>query len=247
MLAVVYAFKIFWSYLILNKSIVYTDHSALKYLFAKKDSKARLLRWVLLLQEFTFKVIDTKGAENLTADHLSRLENPHQNMLDPKEINESFPFETLNVVSFRGNSSTPWKPLTFSRLATMDPPGDITAQTTLPRRFRKEMKLYKIPSKFLIFSTSWVLTSWARSCLYEGTNIYSWLSTTCQNRLKRKRSPPTMPELFANLVNLSLPDLEPTRAIISDHEMNFCNDQFAKVMLMLKYGVTHRLATAYHP
>nr|GEY05407.1 reverse transcriptase domain-containing protein [Tanacetum cinerariifolium] len=108
MLAVVYAFKNFWSYLILNKSIVYTDHSALKYLFAMKDSKARLLRWVLLLQEFTFKVIDTKGAENLAADHLSRLENPHQNVLDPKKINESFPLEKLNMVSSRGNSSTSW-------------------------------------------------------------------------------------------------------------------------------------------
>nr|GEW18401.1 hypothetical protein [Tanacetum cinerariifolium] len=71
MLAVVYAFEKFWSYLIMNKSIVYTDHFALKYLFAKKDSKERLLRWVLLLQEFTFKVNDTKGAENLVADHLS--------------------------------------------------------------------------------------------------------------------------------------------------------------------------------
>nr|GEU59986.1 reverse transcriptase domain-containing protein [Tanacetum cinerariifolium] len=57
---------------------------------------------------FTFKVIDTKGAENLAADHLSRLENPHQNVLDPKEINESFPLETLNLVSTRGNQSTPW-------------------------------------------------------------------------------------------------------------------------------------------
>ncbi|GJS33264.1 reverse transcriptase domain-containing protein [Tanacetum coccineum] len=64
MLAMVYAFEKFRSYLIMNKSIVYTDHSALKYLFAKKDVKARLLRWVLLLQEFDFKVIDTKGAEN---------------------------------------------------------------------------------------------------------------------------------------------------------------------------------------
>nr|GEW60660.1 reverse transcriptase domain-containing protein [Tanacetum cinerariifolium] len=107
-LAVVYAFDKFRSYLIMNKSIVYTDHSALKYLFAKKDSKARLLRWVPLLQEFTFKMIDTKGAENLAADHLSRLENPHQNVLDPKEINESFPLETLNLVSTRGNQSTPW-------------------------------------------------------------------------------------------------------------------------------------------
>nr|GEU79802.1 reverse transcriptase domain-containing protein [Tanacetum cinerariifolium] len=108
MLAVVYAFEKFWSYLILNKSIVYTDHSALKYLFAKKDSKARLLRWVLLLQEFTLKVIDTKGAKNLAAHHLSRLENRHQNVLDPKEINDSFPLETPNLVSSRGNSNTSW-------------------------------------------------------------------------------------------------------------------------------------------
>nr|GEW85123.1 reverse transcriptase domain-containing protein [Tanacetum cinerariifolium] len=105
-LALVYTFEKFWSYLIMNKSIVYTDHSALKYLFAKKDSKVRLLRWVLLLQEFTFKVIDTKGDENLAADHLSRLEN--QNVLDPKEIKESFPLETLNLVSTHGNSSTSW-------------------------------------------------------------------------------------------------------------------------------------------
>nr|GEW59217.1 RNA-directed DNA polymerase, eukaryota [Tanacetum cinerariifolium] len=74
-----------------------------------RDSKARFLRWVLLLQEFKFKVIDTKGAENLAVDHLSRLENPHQNVLDPKEINEAFPLETLNMVSFHGDSSTPWE------------------------------------------------------------------------------------------------------------------------------------------
>nr|GEZ38958.1 DNA-directed DNA polymerase [Tanacetum cinerariifolium] len=50
----------------------------------------------------------TKGAKNLAVDYLSRLENPHQNVLDPKEINESFPLETLNLVSTRGNSSIPW-------------------------------------------------------------------------------------------------------------------------------------------
>nr|GEX84522.1 hypothetical protein [Tanacetum cinerariifolium] len=72
MLAVVYAFEKFRSYLIMNKSIVHTDHSTLKYLFSKKDAKARFLQWVLLLQEFDFKVLDTKGAENLAADHLSR-------------------------------------------------------------------------------------------------------------------------------------------------------------------------------
>nr|GFA03411.1 DNA-directed DNA polymerase [Tanacetum cinerariifolium] len=108
MLAVVYAFEKFRSYLIMNKSIVHTDHSSLKYLFAKKDAKARLLRWVLLLQEFDFKVLDTKGAENLAVDHLSRLENPYENMLDPKEINETFPLETLSMVTFRGDSNASW-------------------------------------------------------------------------------------------------------------------------------------------
>ncbi|GJX84829.1 reverse transcriptase domain-containing protein [Tanacetum coccineum] len=108
LLAVVYAFEKFWSYLVLSKSIVYTDHSALKYLFAKQDAKPRLLRWVLLLQEFDIIIRDKKGAENLAADHLSRLENPHQSVLDKKEINETFPLETLSMVSFRGDSSTPW-------------------------------------------------------------------------------------------------------------------------------------------
>nr|GFB05892.1 reverse transcriptase domain-containing protein [Tanacetum cinerariifolium] len=101
MLVVVYAFEKFCSYLIVNKSIVYPDHSALKYLFAKKDVKARLLRWILLLQEFDFKVIDTRGAENYAADHLSHLENPYENIFDPKEINKTFPLETLNKVAHK--------------------------------------------------------------------------------------------------------------------------------------------------
>nr|GEZ82246.1 reverse transcriptase domain-containing protein [Tanacetum cinerariifolium] len=69
-------------------------------LFAKKDAKARLLRWILLLQEFDFKVVDTKGAENYAADHLSRLENPYENVFNPKEINETFPLETISQEAF---------------------------------------------------------------------------------------------------------------------------------------------------
>nr|GFA84550.1 reverse transcriptase domain-containing protein [Tanacetum cinerariifolium] len=91
----------------MNKSIVYTNHSALKYLFAKKDAKSRLLRWILLLQEFDFKVIDTKGAKNYDADHLLRLENPYENVFDLKEINETFPLESLNKVAHQ-DPSTPW-------------------------------------------------------------------------------------------------------------------------------------------
>ncbi|GKC16561.1 reverse transcriptase domain-containing protein [Tanacetum coccineum] len=189
---------------------MYTDHSALKYLFAKKDSKARLVRWVLLLQEFKFKVIDTKGAENLAADHLSRLENPYENVLDSKEINETFPLETLDM------------------LAIVDQPGDITVPTTLPKRFltpdfigpqfiempmtwspdvtlvnvkekfRNVMKCHKIPSKFAKSLTCGASISWGCSRLHKGTNIYSWWSITCRNGLKQKHSPPTMPELFAN-------------------------------------------------
>nr|GEV21680.1 reverse transcriptase domain-containing protein [Tanacetum cinerariifolium] len=108
LLAVEYAFEKFWPYLILSKSIVYTDHSTLKYLFSKQDANPRLLRWVLLLQEFDIIVRDKKEAENLAANHLSRLENPHQSFLDKKEINETFPLETLNMVSFRGNSNISW-------------------------------------------------------------------------------------------------------------------------------------------
>ncbi|GKF29653.1 reverse transcriptase domain-containing protein, partial [Tanacetum coccineum] len=77
-------------------------------LFAKNDSKARLLRWVLLIQEFDFNVIDTKGAENLAAENLSQLENPYENVLDPKEVNEKFPLKTLNMVTSRGDSTTSW-------------------------------------------------------------------------------------------------------------------------------------------
>ncbi|GJW59348.1 reverse transcriptase domain-containing protein [Tanacetum coccineum] len=87
--------------------IVYTDHSAIKYLFAKKDAKPRLMRWILLLQEFDVIIRDKKGAENLAADHLSRLENPHQDKLENKEITETFPLETLGSVALRVDS-TPW-------------------------------------------------------------------------------------------------------------------------------------------
>nr|GEX45109.1 reverse transcriptase domain-containing protein [Tanacetum cinerariifolium] len=75
------------------------DHSALKYLLGKQDAKPRLLWWILLLQEFDVIIHDKKGAENLAADHLSRLENPHQDALEKKEITETFPFETLGTSS----------------------------------------------------------------------------------------------------------------------------------------------------
>ncbi|GJU27417.1 reverse transcriptase domain-containing protein [Tanacetum coccineum] len=140
MLAVVYAFEKFRSYLIMNKSVVYTDHSALKYLFNKKDAKARLLRWVLLLQEFDFSVIDTKGAENYAADHLSRLENPYENVFDPKEINETFPLETLNTVTSHDDQNTPW----FADIANYHAGNFLIKgmSTQQKRKFFKDIKHY---------------------------------------------------------------------------------------------------------
>ncbi|GJS83458.1 reverse transcriptase domain-containing protein [Tanacetum coccineum] len=103
-----YAFEKLRQYLLQEQGVLFTrPTSSLKYLFNKKDAKARLLRWVLLLQEFDFKVIDTKGAENYAADHLSRLENPYENTFDPKEITETFPLETLSVLTSK-DQSTPW-------------------------------------------------------------------------------------------------------------------------------------------
>nr|GEZ32240.1 reverse transcriptase domain-containing protein [Tanacetum cinerariifolium] len=105
MLSVVYAFEKFRPYLVLSKSIVYTDHSTLKYLLSKQDAKPRLLQWVLLLQELDIIIRDKKGTENLVADHLSRLKNPHKDVFENKNINENFPLETLGKISSR---STPW-------------------------------------------------------------------------------------------------------------------------------------------
>jgi hypothetical protein len=73
LLAVVFAFKKFRSYIVNSKVIVYIDHAATKYLLAKEDAKPRLICWILLLQEFDVEIRDKKGVENVVADHLSRM------------------------------------------------------------------------------------------------------------------------------------------------------------------------------
>nr|GEY70328.1 reverse transcriptase domain-containing protein [Tanacetum cinerariifolium]GEY70828.1 reverse transcriptase domain-containing protein [Tanacetum cinerariifolium] len=272
-------------------------HSAIKYFFAKKYSKARLLRWVLLLQEFKFKVIDTKEAENLAADHLSRLENPHKNVLDPKEINEKFHLETLNMVSFRNNSSTPW----FSDFANCHAGNFVVKgmSSQQKNKFFKDVKHYFSDDPFLLkICADQVIRRSVHSqeaigilnaCHYGPTGGHHGLIYTvkkvfdsgfywpiiyhdsqdlvkscdiCQRQGKISQQD-EMPqnsiqtcEFFdvwgiefmgrsrlhegTNIYSFGIP-----RAIISDGGTHFCNDQFAKVRL--KYGVTHRLATPYHP
>ncbi|GJY77500.1 reverse transcriptase domain-containing protein, partial [Tanacetum coccineum] len=107
-LAVVFSFDKFCPYLILSKTVVYTDHSALKYLFSKQDAKPRLIRWVLLPQGFNIKIKDKKGAENLAVDHLLRLENPNMGELAEDEIADKFPDEHLMILKAKLNDEEPW-------------------------------------------------------------------------------------------------------------------------------------------
>ena len=102
LLAIVFAFDKFRPYLIGNKVVLHTDHSAIKYLMTKKDAKPRLIRWVLLLQEFDVEIKEKKGTENLVADHLSRLEGARDDVL----VNDEFPDEKL--LAIEDKRAVPW-------------------------------------------------------------------------------------------------------------------------------------------
>ena len=99
LLAVVFALEKFRPYVSGRKIIVYMDHAALKYLLSKKEAKPRLIRWVLLLQEFNLEIKDKKGSEKSVFDHLSRLHTTSSG-----EICDTFPNEQLLAVV----TKVPW-------------------------------------------------------------------------------------------------------------------------------------------
>ncbi|GJS92634.1 reverse transcriptase domain-containing protein [Tanacetum coccineum] len=300
LLAVVYAFEKFRPYLVLSKSIVYTDHSALKYLLAKQDAKPRLLRWILLLQEFDVVIRDKKGAENLAADHLSRLENPHQSELEKKEITETFPLETLGMVTFRGDDNAPW----FADFANYYAGNFICADQVIRRCVHGKEALdileachngptgghhgANLTAKkvfdagffwLTIYKDAYELVKNCDLCQCQGKILQRdempqnsiqvceifdiWgidfmgsFPSSRENRyilvavdyLSKWVEAKVLPTNDARVVCKFLKSLfarfGAPRAIISDRGTHFCNDQFTKVML--KYGVTHRLSTAYH-
>ena len=121
LLAVVYTLDKFQAYLVGSDIIIFTDHSALKYLLTKQNSKARLIKWVLLLQEFNLQIRDIKGVENVIVDHLSRLTIAH-NTHNPL-INDKFPEESLLLVE-----KTPWYAHIAIYLAIGELPTDWKAQ-----------------------------------------------------------------------------------------------------------------------
>ena len=97
--------------------VIFIDHSALKYLLTKKNAKARLIRWVLLIQEFNLKVKDKKGVENVVADHLSRLTIAHDTHSPP--MNDEFPEESLMQLE-----KAPWYAHIANFLSTGEIPSD---------------------------------------------------------------------------------------------------------------------------
>nr|GEU50018.1 reverse transcriptase domain-containing protein [Tanacetum cinerariifolium] len=249
------------------------------------------------------KLIDTKGAENLAADHLSRLENPHQNVLDPKEINESFPLETLNLgMSFQQKTKFFkdvkhyfWDdPFLFKICADQvirrcvhgqeaidilkachyGPTGghhgpnytskkvfdsgfywptiyldaqDLVKNYDVYQRQGKISQRNEMPQNSIqvckIFDV-WGIDFMGLFPSFRGNKYILVAVDYLLKWVKVKALPTNDARVVFKFLKISLPDLEPPRAIISDRGTHFCNDQFAKAML--KYGVTHRLATPYH-
>ena len=117
LLAVVYALDKFRGYLVGSDIVIFTYHSALKYLLTKQDAKARLIRWVLLLHKFNMQIKDKKGVENVVTYHLSRLTIAHNTHSPP--INDEFLEESLIQLE-----NVPWYAHIANFLATGEIPTD---------------------------------------------------------------------------------------------------------------------------
>ncbi|GJR80221.1 reverse transcriptase domain-containing protein [Tanacetum coccineum] len=257
LLAVVYAFEKFRPYLVLSKTIMYTDHSALKYLLAQQDAKPRLLWWILLLQEFDVIIRDKKGAENLAADHLLRLENPHQGDLEKKEITETFPLESIRMITFHGDSSTPW----FADIANYHAGNFVVKgmSSQQKKKFFKDVKHYfwDDPYLFKIYAdqghhganyTAKKVFDYGLywPTIYRDAHDMVKSCDSCQRQGKisqKDKMPQNAIQVEAKALSTNdarvvvkflkslLARFGTPRAIISDRDTHFCNDQFAKVML----------------
>nr|GEX88149.1 reverse transcriptase domain-containing protein [Tanacetum cinerariifolium] len=211
-------------------------------------------------------MICVRGAENLAADHIFQLETPHQSVLDKKEINETFPLEILNMVSFHGNSSTPW----FVDFANYHAGNFIVKGMSLYVHGQKAidilMACHNEPigrhhgvnyTAKKVFDVGFFWLMIYRDAHDIGIdfmspfpssrgNIYILVAVDYLSKwVKAKALPTNDARVVVNFLKFLLARFGTPCAIISDRGTHFCNDQFAKVMV--KYGVTHRLSTVYHP
>ena len=99
-LVVIHAVNKFRDYITGYLVILYTDHSAIKYLANKPITNDRITRWLILLQELDITIKDRPRKENLVADFLARMPKP----VDTVAVEDQFPNEHLFVVTIK----TPW-------------------------------------------------------------------------------------------------------------------------------------------
>ncbi|XP_061357214.1 uncharacterized protein LOC133301576 [Gastrolobium bilobum] len=189
MLAVVFACDKFRSYLICSKFTVFTDHSAIKQLFAKKDAKPRLIRWVLLLQEFDLEIKDRRGSDNKVADHLSRLKRASPQEGD--HIKETFPDEQLLMIA---EKQAPWFADIANYLAAGIEPYHLNHQGR--KRFHHEAKQYFWDDPLLYKRCSDQLL---RRCIPEGEKC-----DRCQRtgNITRKHEMPLVPIMEVELFDV---------------------------------------------
>ncbi|GJX45768.1 reverse transcriptase domain-containing protein [Tanacetum coccineum] len=254
LLAVVYAFEKFRPYLVLSKSIVYTDHSALKYLLAKPIAKPRFLWWILLLQEFDVIIRDKKGAENLAVDHLSRLENPYQMIW--RCVHGKEDFDILEACHNGPTGGHHGANLTAKKV--------FDAGFLLPTIYKDAYELVKncdscqrqgkisqrdeIPQNSIqvceIFDV-WGIDFMGLFPSLRGNKYILVAIDYLSKWVEAKALPTNDARVVCKFLKSLFARFGAPRAIISDRGTHFCNDQFTKVML--KYRVTHHLSTAYHP
>ncbi|XP_073120818.1 uncharacterized protein [Henckelia pumila] len=211
-------------YLISSRVIVYTDHAAIRYLFAKKDAKPRLIRWILLLQEIDFEIRDKKGSENLVADHLSRLEL--EGKAEHELIKEQFPDEHL----FEVNSKLPWFADFANFLSCGILPLDLYHHQR--KKFFHDVKFYLWDDPFVYKKCS---NQVIRRCVDEAE---------AKNFLEQCHSAPYGGHFGASRTAAKkniFTRFGTPKAIISDE---FCYKIFNS--LLTKYDVRHKVAYAYH-
>ncbi|GKA75294.1 reverse transcriptase domain-containing protein [Tanacetum coccineum] len=186
---------------------------------------------------------------SLAVTKLSRLENPDQDVLENKEITETFPLETLGMVTFRGDDSTPW----FADFANYHVGNFIVKRMSSQQKkkfFKDGAKLHAkkslIPDFIGLLFTEMPMT-WSHGPFPSSRgNKYILVAVDYLSKwVKAKALPTNDARVVMKFLKSLFARFRTPRAIISDRGTHFCNDQFAKVML--KYGVTHQLSTAYHP
>ncbi|RVW79467.1 Retrovirus-related Pol polyprotein from transposon 17.6 [Vitis vinifera] len=226
LLAVVFALDKFRAYLVGSFIVVFTDHSALKYLLTKQDAKARLIRWILLLQEFNLQIRDKKGVENVVADHLSRLVIAHDSHGLP--INDDFPEESL--MSIEDAHSMCKGCDRCQRL------GKLTRRNMMP------LNPILIVDVFDVWGIDFMgpfPMSFGHSYILVGVDYVSkWVEAIpCRSNDHKVVLKFLKENIFSRF---GVP-----KAIISDGGTHFCNKPFET--LLAKYGVKHKVATPYHP